>query len=406
MSATAFFFEPEPGKPAEYPLMQPAGFKRGWTFQRPNPSISAPCDGGSGSGGNGNGNGNANGGQQQRRPHPRRPARLAEAAPLSPKSRLVRIALEDESHPCTPRTPLFQAQQDEDGRMKMKQEVLDDVAMDDDDEDEDEEGRKSPVAGSSLSLSSAMSNETRISSRSSMCPPRESTVAAQLKDSIFNYSEQTQGGCVPDEDEDVDPLQNYEDDYGDEDLIVYGDEYEDEEDLDDFDFDDDDSYHDGYYDNHHHNNNSNQHYEHGYDRGYEQGQTSSQQDDGLDNEPLEPFSECYSCGLPCEHPSTTTTPAPSGESQHYFIDVHDGLRRKAAYLFCWKCVAVFLSQMHRMPHPGCGHLSSLGGRGGGGGGCRRASARGSSGCGSQRGAKGRASAGSSAGRRRRSQGSR
>lgn len=158
MSATAFFFESEPGIPADYPLMQPAGFKRGWTFQRPNPSISSSSGHTTGS----------CAGQQRRRQYPRRPARLSEVAPLSPKSRLVRIALEDESHPCTPRTPLFYPQPDADGdadaEMKRNREEGEEVVMgqdeDEGEEEEDEEGDGSPVTGSPLSASFAMSNGT------------------------------------------------------------------------------------------------------------------------------------------------------------------------------------------------------------------------------------------------------
>lgn len=195
-----------------------------------------------------------------------------------------------------------------------------------------------------------------------MCPPGEST--AHLKqERVSNgdcYAYKYNNDNYLEDEEDIDPLQNYEDDYGDEDINIYGDDYDEE--ADDFDFDDYSELEDngGYYES---NNNNNKYYQnesHAQDHGNMTSPDNGNSND--DGSQCRQFSECYSCGSPCEHPSTTTTPPPLGESQHYFIDVHDGSRRKAAYLFCWKCVAVFLSQMHqRLPHPGCGHFSSFGG---------------------------------------------
>lgn len=82
-------------------------------------------------------------------------------------------------------------------------------------------------------------------------------------------------------------------------------------------------------------------------------------DYGEDYEPKEmqpSLSQCYSCGSACLDASARP---PAGESSHWFLDVHDGVRRKVAYLFCWECVGLFLRQLQRPPHPGCGHLPSL-----------------------------------------------
>lgn len=67
-------------------------------------------------------------------------------------------------------------------------------------------------------------------------------------------------------------------------------------------------------------------------------------------------SQCYSCGSRCQDIQSRP---PLDESPHWFIDVHDGVRRKVAYVFCWKCVDVFITQLQRPPHPGCGHLPLL-----------------------------------------------
>lgn len=48
-----------------------------------------------------------------------------------------------------------------------------------------------------------------------------------------------------------------------------------------------------------------------------------------------PPNKCFHCGLPW---SDTRQLSPEGESSHWFVDIHDGLSRKMAYLFCWKCV--------------------------------------------------------------------
>lgn len=69
-----------------------------------------------------------------------------------------------------------------------------------------------------------------------------------------------------------------------------------------------------------------------------------------------PFSHCYSCGTACTDPAAHPPP---GESSHWFLDIHDGVRRKQAFLFCWRCVDVLLRQLRQPPHPGCGHLPSL-----------------------------------------------
>lgn len=69
------------------------------------------------------------------------------------------------------------------------------------------------------------------------------------------------------------------------------------------------------------------------------------------------LSRCYSCASPCWEGGAGRPP--HGESSHWFLDVHDGVRRKVAYLFCWRCVDVLVRQLQRPPHPGCGHLPSL-----------------------------------------------
>lgn len=88
----------------------------------------------------------------------------------------------------------------------------------------------------------------------------------------------------------------------------------------------------------------------------------------IDDKPLNPtgdlprksysstLSNCYSCnsvGLDAaSHP-------PNDESSHWYIDVHDGVKRKVAYVFCWKCADLFMRQLQRAPHAGCGHLPML-----------------------------------------------
>lgn len=67
-------------------------------------------------------------------------------------------------------------------------------------------------------------------------------------------------------------------------------------------------------------------------------------------------SQCYSCGSNCRDTQNQT---PFGESPHWFLDVHDGVKRKVAYVLCWKCVDIFVGQLQRQPHPGCGHLPFL-----------------------------------------------
>ncbi|ROV95841.1 hypothetical protein VSDG_05165 [Cytospora chrysosperma] len=48
-----------------------------------------------------------------------------------------------------------------------------------------------------------------------------------------------------------------------------------------------------------------------------------------------PPSRCFGCGLPWLDARQLS---PSGESSHWFVDIHDGVSRKMAYLFCWRCV--------------------------------------------------------------------
>lgn len=68
------------------------------------------------------------------------------------------------------------------------------------------------------------------------------------------------------------------------------------------------------------------------------------------------FSQCYSCGSACLDAGSRPPP---DESSHWFLDVHDGAKRKVAYVFCWQCVDVFMRQLQRAPHAGCGHLPLL-----------------------------------------------
>ncbi|KAL2291256.1 hypothetical protein FJTKL_13890 [Diaporthe vaccinii] len=67
-----------------------------------------------------------------------------------------------------------------------------------------------------------------------------------------------------------------------------------------------------------------------------------------------PPSKCFHCGLPWVH---TRQLSPTGDSSHWFVDIHDGVNRKMAYLFCWKCVELVQRQM-RPRHIGCGHYFS------------------------------------------------
>lgn len=50
--------------------------------------------------------------------------------------------------------------------------------------------------------------------------------------------------------------------------------------------------------------------------------------------------------------------SPSGESSHWFVDIHDGVSRKVAYLFCWQCIEGVQRRL-RPSHLGCGHPFSL-----------------------------------------------
>lgn len=67
-----------------------------------------------------------------------------------------------------------------------------------------------------------------------------------------------------------------------------------------------------------------------------------------------PPSQCFHCGLPWLHARQLS---PTGDSSHWFIDIHDGVNRKMAYLFCWRCVDLVQKQM-RPRHVGCGHYFS------------------------------------------------
>lgn len=63
--------------------------------------------------------------------------------------------------------------------------------------------------------------------------------------------------------------------------------------------------------------------------------------------------QCYSCGVVCYDARSS----PEGGSSHWFVDVHNGLTRKVAYIFCASCVAVLTGRLDN-PHLGCGHLPS------------------------------------------------
>ncbi|ROV94316.1 hypothetical protein VMCG_08615 [Cytospora schulzeri] len=66
-----------------------------------------------------------------------------------------------------------------------------------------------------------------------------------------------------------------------------------------------------------------------------------------------PPSKCFDCGLPWLDARQLS---PSGESSHWFVDIHDGVSRKMAYLFCWRCVEGVQRRL-RPSHVGCGHPS-------------------------------------------------
>lgn len=50
-------------------------------------------------------------------------------------------------------------------------------------------------------------------------------------------------------------------------------------------------------------------------------------------------------------------PRAAGERSQWFVDVHNGLKRKVAYIFCSTCVSVLMGRLDN-PHLGCGHLPS------------------------------------------------
>lgn len=72
--------------------------------------------------------------------------------------------------------------------------------------------------------------------------------------------------------------------------------------------------------------------------------------------PAQNSEQCYSCGIVCYNEGTRPRYS-SDESGHWFIDVHNGLRRKVAYIFCATCVSLLMGRLQN-PHLGCGHLPS------------------------------------------------